>query len=172
MFCGEGDMSIGGGIECLVDEMLGRIFRQLPVAERGLLAFVSRQFQRGCWSRTCEDAYELLACVAKHTRRLMSLTELVCRVLRRCGRLRRLVSLDHQLRGCKMVQEIGWRRRSGALRHATVQVSLKHEAAYVPARSAPVTPTCAHVTPIFTQFLGVNYLSRYNRRSLNRSDSS
>ncbi|KAJ8882075.1 hypothetical protein PR048_018563 [Dryococelus australis] len=147
----------GGGIECLPDEMLGRIFSQLPVEVRGLLFPVSQQFQsvadtpyywcylgveggRGSTQQVCrvlsrahflrrlvienrEDANELLACVARHARSLTS--------LRVCGRLRRLVSLGHQLRGRNVVQEIGSRRRCVFLRRATAQVSLKHEDAYV-----------------------------------------
>ncbi|KAJ8875305.1 hypothetical protein PR048_023200 [Dryococelus australis] len=159
------------GIESLPDEILGRIFQKLPVEERGLLAPVSRQFQRvaedpyywlymtvvsckGSTQQVCRvlrrasflrwleiqdrsDANDLLACVAKHARNLNSLTmlrcrgypgqkrpslkaELVCRVLRRCGRLRRLVSEGHLLLGRKVVQEILSRVLSRALKSGTV----------------------------------------------------
>ncbi|KAJ8875306.1 hypothetical protein PR048_023201 [Dryococelus australis] len=159
------------GIESLPDEILGHIFKELPVEDRMLLAPVSRQFQRvaedpyywsymkvaGCKGSTQQvcrvlmrasflrrlviqdrsDANDLLACVAKHTRNLTSLTmlrcrgypgqkrpsleaELFCRVLRRCVRLRRLVSEGHKLLGRNVIQEIDSRMQSRALSFVTV----------------------------------------------------
>ncbi|KAJ8875317.1 hypothetical protein PR048_023212 [Dryococelus australis] len=163
-------------IVSLPDEILGRIFQKLPVEERGLLAPVSRQFQRvaedpyywlymtvaGCKGSTQQvcrvlrrasflrrleiqdrsDANDLLACVAKHARNLNSLTmlrcrgypgqkrpslkaELVCRVLRRCGRLRRLVSEGHKLLGRNVLQEVLSRALSGALKSGNVQCAVR-----------------------------------------------